>query len=93
TPAYKVVLDVHGWGDLQPELNRLSKEGRWDVMAGLFTDEMVDTFAVCARVDDLAPELLARYGSLVQRVSVNAPYATDPDAWTHVVTHLRTPVH
>ncbi|HEX5614118.1 MAG TPA: TIGR03617 family F420-dependent LLM class oxidoreductase, partial [Acidimicrobiia bacterium] len=46
TPAYKVVLDVHGWGDLQPELNRLSKEGRWDVMAGLFTDEMVDTFAV-----------------------------------------------
>ena len=29
TPAYKVVLDAHGWGDLQPELNRLSKTGDW----------------------------------------------------------------
>ena len=29
TPAYKVILDVHGWGDLQPELNRLSKTGDW----------------------------------------------------------------
>ncbi len=46
TPAYKVVLDAHGWGDLQPELNRLSKEGRWDVMASMIDDEMLDTFAV-----------------------------------------------
>ena len=89
TPAYKVILDVHGWGDLQPELNRLSKDGRWDEMAGLLTDEMVDTFAVCAPVEDLAPRLLARYGTLVQRISVNAPYSTDPDAWSHVVSHLR----
>ena len=28
TPAYQVVLDVHGWGDLQPELNTLSKTRR-----------------------------------------------------------------
>jgi probable F420-dependent oxidoreductase len=33
TPAYKVVLDAHGWGDLQPELNRLSKTGDWATMA------------------------------------------------------------
>ena len=39
TPAYKVVLDAHGWGDLQPELNRLSKDGRWDVMASLIDDD------------------------------------------------------
>ena len=32
TPAYKVILDVHGWGDLQPELNRLSKQGAWAEM-------------------------------------------------------------
>ena len=28
TPAYRPVLDVEGWGDLQPELNALSKTGR-----------------------------------------------------------------
>src|SRR6185295_7302893 len=44
TPAYKVVLDVHGWGDLQPELNRLSKTGDWATMSSLITDEIVDAF-------------------------------------------------
>ena len=53
TPAYKVVLDAHGWGDLQPELNRLSKTGDWATMASLITDEMVDTFAVCGRPDEI----------------------------------------
>ena len=28
TPAYRGVLDLHGWGDLQPELNAMSKRGR-----------------------------------------------------------------
>ena len=30
TPAYRPVLDVEGWGDLQPELNALSKTGDID---------------------------------------------------------------
>jgi probable F420-dependent oxidoreductase len=82
TPAYKVVLDVHGWGDLQPELNRLSKEGRWDVMATMIDDEMLDTFAVCGAPGEIAAKLNARYGDLVDRVAFNAPYRADPAAWT-----------
>ena len=46
TPSYKPVLDVEGWGDLQPELNAMSKRGEWAEMSGLITDEMVDTIAV-----------------------------------------------
>src|SRR5580692_7782064 len=46
TPAYRPVLDLHGWGDLQPELNTLSKRGAWDQMADLIDDEMLNTFAV-----------------------------------------------
>ncbi len=38
TPAYRPVLDAHGWGDLQPELNTLSKQGRWDEMGALIDD-------------------------------------------------------
>jgi probable F420-dependent oxidoreductase len=89
TPAYRVILDLHGWGDLQPELNRMSKEGRWSEMASLFTDEMVDTFAVCAHVEDLAAAIRARFGELVHRVALNAPYRTDPDAWSQVIADLR----
>ena len=46
TPAYRPVLDLHGWGDLQPELTRLSKEGRWSEMGDAVDDELLHAFAV-----------------------------------------------
>jgi probable F420-dependent oxidoreductase len=91
TPAYKVVLDAHGWGDLQPELHRLSKEGRWDVMATMIDDEMLDTFAVRGRPDEIAPMLTARFGDLVDRVAFNAPYRAEPAAWAETLAGFRTP--
>ena len=56
TPAYKVILDVHGWGDLQPELNRLSKTGDWATMSALITDEMVDAFSVQGTPDEIGAD-------------------------------------
>jgi probable F420-dependent oxidoreductase len=73
TPAYKVVLDTHGWGDLQPELNRLSKTGDWATMAAMITDEIVDTFVVSGTPEQIAPRVQERYGDLVQRVSFDTP--------------------
>jgi probable F420-dependent oxidoreductase len=73
TPAYKLVLDTHGWGELQPELNRLSKTGDWATMASMITDEMVDTFVVSGTPEHIAPRLHERYGDLVQRVSFDTP--------------------
>ena len=46
TPAYRPVLELHGWGDLQPELNTLSKRGEWVKMGELIADEVLDAFAV-----------------------------------------------
>ena len=37
TPAYRPVLEMHGWGDLQPELRRLSKAGEWGAMGDAST--------------------------------------------------------
>ena len=51
TPAYRGVLEHHGWGDLQPDLNRLSKEGKWVEMGGLIDDEILHTFAVVGAPD------------------------------------------
>ena len=90
TPAYKVVLDAHGWGDLHPELNRLSKEGRWDVMATLIDDEMLTTFAVVGAPGEIAPKIIERYGGLVDRIAFNAPYRSDPDAWTEALAGLKS---
>ncbi len=41
TPAYRGVLELHGWGDLQTELNALSKQGEWVTMGDLIDDEML----------------------------------------------------
>jgi probable F420-dependent oxidoreductase len=89
TPAYRPVLELHGWGGLQDELNALSKQGEWERMGELIDDEVLSTFAVVAEPDRLAPELLARYGGLVDRISFYAPYETDPDTWLPVIAALK----
>jgi probable F420-dependent oxidoreductase len=89
TPAYKVVLDAHGWGDLQPELNQLTKSGAWSTIGTLVTDAMVDEFAVTGRPEEL-PELLhARFGGLVDRVSITPPNGIDAERWAAVVAGLQ----
>ncbi|MGB0502188.1 MAG: TIGR03617 family F420-dependent LLM class oxidoreductase, partial [Acidimicrobiales bacterium] len=46
TPAYAKVFECHGWEDLQPRLNTLSKQGDWVGMGDLINDEVLDAFAV-----------------------------------------------
>ena len=89
TPAYRGVLDIHGWGALQEQLNALSKQGEWEQMGTLIDDEILNTFAVVGEPEEIAPELSRRYGDVVQRISFYAPYASDPDRWAQVMAALR----
>jgi len=65
TPAYRAVLELHGWGELQGELNAMTKAGRWKEMAELIDDDVLDAFAVVAEPDKGAGAILGRYGDLV----------------------------
>ena len=89
TPAYRPVLELHGWGDLQTELNAMSKQGEWVAMGDLIDDEMLRTFAVVAEPDQLAAGLRERYGDVVDRISFYAPYQSDPDTWLPVLEALK----
>ncbi len=89
TPAYRGVLELHGWGDLQDDLNRMSKEGKWKEMGELITDDILDAFAVVAAPEQIAAKLDERYGDVVQRLSFYAPYASDPDRWAAVLRDLK----
>ena len=89
TPAYRGVLDLHGWGDLQVELNALSKEGKWVEMGELITDDILETFAVVAEPSGLAAGIKARFGDVIDRVSFYAPYKADPDTWLPVIADLK----
>ncbi len=89
TPAYRGVLELHGWGDLQSELHPLSKRGEWAEMAKLVDDEVLNTFAVVAPPDQVAPEVLRRYGDVVDRFSFYAPYQLPPSGWAAVLAGFR----
>jgi hypothetical protein len=67
------VLEVEGWGDLQPELNALSKLGDVAAMIDLVDDAMVDTLAVRGTPEECAGELKRRFGDVADRVCCYFP--------------------
>lgn len=73
TPAYRPVLEHHGWGGLQPLLQQLTRDGRWDDLAGHIDDEMLDTLALRAPIHDVRVQVEARFGPFSpERVTVAA---------------------
>ena len=68
TPAYRPVLAAHGWEDLQPELNAMSKQGRWHEMAGLIDDEMMHTIAACGTPAEVAAHIRDRVDGISETV-------------------------
>lgn len=80
TPAYAPVLGVHGWGDLQPELNGLSKQGKWDEMGTLITDEILEEFAIVGELNEVADKFKNRWGGLIDRTSGYLPTVDDDQA-------------
>ena len=73
TPAYRPVLDAEGWGDLQPELNALSKTGDIMKMMDLVSDEMIETIAIRGTPEECAAEARRRFGAVADRVCCYFP--------------------
>lgn len=70
TPAYRGVLESAGCGDLQGELNALSKRGGWAEMATLIDDGLLDQIAIVATIDELPERLHKRFGHFADRLSL-----------------------
>jgi probable F420-dependent oxidoreductase len=69
TPAYRPVLEMHGWGELQGELNTMSKRGEWVEMGKLINDDILAEFAIIGRPQDVPKEVENRYGGLTDRMN------------------------
>ncbi|QMU77892.1 TIGR03617 family F420-dependent LLM class oxidoreductase [Streptacidiphilus sp. PB12-B1b] len=78
TPAYRSVLELHGWGELHEQLHRMSLRGRWQEMGELIDDEVFRTFAVSGTPEEAAREIHRRYAGVVTRLSVS-PATDDAD--------------
>lgn len=70
TPAYRPMLDVHGLGYLQAELNDLARQGRWDEMAEHIDDHVLARFAVVGSPAEIGRTVRERYDGLADRVAL-----------------------
>jgi probable F420-dependent oxidoreductase len=89
TPAYRPVLDQHGWGELQPELQQLTREDRWAQMDALITDEIVAEFSPIGTPEEAGAELRRRFGGMVERLVIAPPGAVDPDLLARLAAAVR----
>ena len=79
TPAYKPVLETHGWGDLQPILRQLTKEGKWDQLGSVFDSNQVSTLSVVGTPSEVGAELSRRFSGIADRLALSIPQGIQPN--------------
>ncbi len=88
TPAYRPVLDVEGYGEVQPEARRLTREGRWDELATLIDDELLARICVRGSPAEVGAEIVRRYSGHARRIATYLPYELDDDLLAELVDAL-----
>jgi probable F420-dependent oxidoreductase len=91
TPSYRVILDVHGWGDVAERLSYYASRRQWDQMPALITDDMLEEFAVVGRWEEIPAKIKARYAGMLDRVSYYLPFepGRDEARWRDAVEAFR----
>jgi probable F420-dependent oxidoreductase len=89
TPAYRAVLDLHGWGELHAELHRLSTAGDWAAMTSLIEDPVLNTLAVVGEPEQVGAEIHRRFGAIADRFTLYTPYQLDEQVRQRVVSSMR----
>lgn len=92
TPDYARVLKHHGLGDLQPMLQQMTREGNWAEMSQQISDEVLDLFCVTGTAGEIADELLQRWGSLVDQISLPSDFWVRHEGareWEEAAARLR----
>jgi probable F420-dependent oxidoreductase len=90
TPAYRPVLELHGWGELQDELNAMTKRGEWDKLGSLIDDDVLNTFAVVGMPEEAFAEIRRRYADVATRITLVLPPEHDDERWRGLFDSLRT---
>jgi probable F420-dependent oxidoreductase len=89
TPAYRSVLDMHGFGDLQPELTRLTREGRWADMSALIGQDLLDAMVAVGDPETVGHEVATAWGDVYERITLYVNYEIDPDVLTETAAVVR----
>lgn len=88
TEAYRPVLDIHGWGDLQVELNQMNKRQQQKEMAALIDDEILETIAIVGTPEEVIDAMRTRFSDVVGRTGFRVPALSD-EYQTELLNRLR----
>ena len=89
TPAYRPPMEAVGYEDLQPELNALSKQGKWDALGSYIDDDFLEHFTTRGAPGEIAAKLKDKYGQYADRLAIYAPYAAPDDMWRKIIAELK----
>lgn len=90
TPAYRPVLEVHGWGPLQEELRALTRAGRWGDLTAALPDDVADAVVVSGSPQQVAAGLARRFAGCT-RVALSLPYAAPLETLRQLLDACRAP--
>ena len=79
TLAYRPVLDLHGWGELQEALNALNKREQKAEMAALIDDEVLHTIAIVGEPHEVVDKMRQRLGDVIGRTGFTVPGLSDDE--------------
>ncbi len=93
TRAYRPVLEHLGCEELQRPLRDLSSEGRWDDMAALIPEDVLDAFVVVDEPASLGRRLRERYEGILTELSLyrGGDRFTGPADWEALLAALSSP--
>jgi probable F420-dependent oxidoreductase len=93
TPAYLVAFESEGYGEIARNLQGLARAQRWDEMAALVGDDMLEAYAVIGTYDEIAARLRARYAAVATAIEFAIPLAgpADEERLRGLIGELRQP--
>ncbi len=88
TPAYWPVLELAGFEELGPKLNTMTKEGKWNELAGQIPDELLHACCAIGRHDEIAGVVEKQFSGLTDTLGASASYEKPSDLPREVIQDI-----
>jgi probable F420-dependent oxidoreductase len=96
TPAYRLQMDIEGFGEQAEQLTMLSRQQRWSDMASVFTEEMAQRYAAIGTHDVIVDRIRRRFAGLsAVQFSIPTRDARDRGVLRELLQDLKSkpPIH
>jgi len=89
TPSYRAVLESEGYGELQEELQALTRQGRWGEMAACIDDTLFERVAYVGTPEEVAEELHDRLAGFAARIAIATPFHIGDPCSARMISRYR----